>query len=105
MNIFVVDQDTYKSAQALDDLRLNKMIVETAQILSTAMHLRGYAGIDRIYKPTHQNHPCCVWARESSENYKWLLLYFCDLIEVRNNRTGKRHKTEEIYNALCVAAR
>ena len=34
MNIFVIDPDTAKCAQALDDLRLNKMIIETAQLLT-----------------------------------------------------------------------
>lgn len=87
-------------AKALDDLRLNKMIIETAQLLSTAMRERGYIGND-IYKTTHKNHPCAVWARESSENYKWLLLYMSDLVEERMNRTGKTHKSYQIFNALC----
>ena len=100
MNIFVVDQDTMKCAQALDDLRLNKMIIETAQLLSTAMRVQGYAGND-IYKSTHVNHPCAIWARESSENYRWLLLYMSDLVEERNRRTGKDHKSYQIFNTLC----
>jgi len=62
MNIFVVSPDTMECAKALDDLRLNKMIIETAQLLSTAMRVQGYTGND-IYKSTHVNHPCAVWAR------------------------------------------
>lgn len=100
MNIFVIDQDTTKCAQALDDLRLNKMIIETAQILSTAMRECGYVGND-IYKSTHRNHPCTVWARESSENFRWLLIYMSDLVEERYRRTGKHHKSYEIFNTLC----
>ena len=100
MNIFVVDPNTWKCAQALDDLRLNKMIIETAQLLSTAMRVQGYAN-DDIYKSTHINHPCAIWTRESSENYKWLLLYMSDLVEERQNRTGKNHKSYQIFNTLC----
>lgn len=100
MNIFIVSSDTDLCAQALDDLRLNKMIIETAQLLSTAMRERGYIGND-IYKSTHVNHPCSVWTRESSENYRWLLLYMSDLVEERQIRTGKNHKSYEIFNTLC----
>lgn len=100
MNIFVISQDTTECAKALDDLRLNKMIIETAQLLSTAMRFRGYTGND-IYKSTHLNHPCAIWARETSENYKWLLLYMSDLVEERTNRTGKNHKSYQIFNTLC----
>lgn len=87
-------------AKALDDLRLNKMIIETAQLLSTAMRECGYTGND-IYKTSHKNHPCAVWARQTSENYKWLLLYMSDLVEERMNRTGKSHKSYQIFNTLC----
>ena len=100
MNIFVVSPDTWECAQALDDLRLNKMIIETAQLLSTAMRARGYTGND-IYKSTHLNHPCSVWTRETEANYKWLLLYMSDLVEERQVRTGKGHKSYSIFNTLC----
>lgn len=100
MNIFVISKDTLECAKALDDIRLNKMIIETAQLLSTAMRFHGYAGYD-IYKSTHINHPCAVWVRESSENYSWTLLYMSDLVEERMNRTGKNHKSYQIFNTLC----
>jgi len=95
-----VDPDTTKCAEALDDLRLNKMIIETAQLLSTAMREAGYIA-DDIYKSTHRNHPCAIWVRESSENYKWTLLYMSDLVEERQRRTGKNHKSYQIFNTLC----
>ncbi len=104
MNIFVIDADTARCARALDDLRLNKMIVETAQILSTVMRTAGYKG-DDIYKSTHKNHPCVLWAGESTENYKWLLLYMSDLVEEKYNRTQKHHKSYEIFNTLCGGAK
>lgn len=76
------------------------MIIETAQLLSTAMRERGYTGND-IYKSTHVNHPCAIWARETKANYEWLLLYMSDLVQEKYDRTGKWHKSYDIFNALC----
>ena len=67
MNIFVISQNPDECAQALDDLRLNKMILETAQLLSTAIRFHGYTG-NLAYKATHINHPCSIWARTSRGN-------------------------------------
>lgn len=99
MNIFAVDTDTMKCAKALDNLRLNKMIIETAQLLSTAMRVQGYIG-DDIYKMSHINHPCAIWARASDSNYRWLLLYMNDLVVEKIIRTGKSHKSFDIFHAL-----
>lgn len=100
MNIFVIDPDPWACAVALDDLRLNKMILETAQLLSTAMRMQGYSS-DTIYKSTHVNHPCAVWARTNASNYMWLLVYLSHLLYEKNYRTGKTHKTNSIYSELC----
>lgn len=101
MNIFVISPDTTECARALDDLRLNKMIVETAQLLSTAMRFHG--SLAPVYKSTHINHPCAVWARETDSNYKWLLLYMSDLVEEWTSRTGNmNHKSYvSVFNELC----
>lgn len=96
MNIFVIDPDPRICAQALDDLRLNKMILETAQLLSTAIRYHGYTG-NLAYKSTHVNHPCSIWARACLGNYRWLLNYFSALTFERAARTGKTHKCESLY--------
>ena len=101
MNIFVVDPDPVTSAKALDDLRLNKMIIETAQLLCTAMTYHGYNN-PNIYKSTHVNHPCSVWARETESNFRWLVKYFDALHEERMLRTGKAHQSYiKIWPELC----
>jgi hypothetical protein len=99
MNIFVISSDPKECAQALDDLRLNKMIIETAQLLSTAMRFHGYTG-NLVYKTAHLNHPCAVWARESNSNYEWLLSYMQELVIERKARTPKHHKTYDKLFAL-----
>ena len=95
MNIFVTDTCPVKSARALDDVRLNKMILETAQMLCTnalAMALQFDIPDSLVpYKPTHMNHPCTVWARKSRYNYDWLARHFIALVDEKTDRTHKLH--------------
>jgi hypothetical protein len=91
MNIFITDLHPITSAKNLDDVRLNKMILETAQILNTNNHVLGSG--HQPYKPTHANHPSTVWARESFDNMSWLIDHFQALCTEYTTRTGKVHKT------------
>ena len=85
MNIFITSFNSKEAAAHLDDLRLNKMILETAQLLSTAYrHLFGENEL--LYKNTHLNHPCSVWARKNIDNYSWLVQYFDDLAKEKIQR-------------------
>ena len=94
MNIFVLDLDHKTNVSYYINKHVVKMVTETAQILCTARNLVGDG--KGKYRVTHQNHPCCIWARESSENYKWL----CELgIEIANEYTyryGKQHKSLDV---------
>lgn len=62
MNIFVLDTDPKLSAQYHVDRHVIKMILENAQLLSTALKINNIEA--NLYKPTHQHHPnylgCCV---------------------------------------------
>lgn len=80
MNIFATDPCPRLSALALDDLRANKMVVETAQLMCTAIALSGGT---TPYRPTHANHPCAVWARASLSNYMWLARHLRALLDMR----------------------
>ena len=77
MNIFAFDPDPWTSALWLDDKRKNKMILETAQILSTVIHLSDPDGdtCSQVYKPTHVHHPCTKWATLTLGNFSWLVSY------------------------------
>jgi hypothetical protein len=97
MNIFVTDFSPYTSAFILDDKRVNKMVLETCQLLSTAINVCGGAG---PYKTTHKNHPCSIWARETKGNYDWLLHHFEALLKEYTSRYGKTHKCEQYYTML-----
>lgn len=76
------------------------MIVEYAQLLSTAHYILD--GVQVGYKPTHKNHPCAVWVRQSVRNYQWLYLLFMALCNEYTRRYGKVHKTAELLGPLSV---
>jgi hypothetical protein len=92
MNIFVVDSCPITAAQSLCDAHVVKMVLESAQMLSTVQILSGTFD-ERLYKPTHANHPCTLWARESKANYEWLYLHFVGLADEYNHRYNKIHKS------------
>lgn len=89
MNIFAYCDDPYQSALWLDDVRKNKMIMETAQLLCTAgRYWHGSRWVEPdTYKSTHVNHPCAIWAKTTWANYEWLFLHWQALYEQR----GKSH--------------
>lgn len=92
MNIFVTDLDPRMSARNLDDKRVIKMCLESAQMLSTTMSVLGIKG---PYLPTHVNHPCTVWVRQNRSNYIWLLSHFIALCTEYKERYRKTHKCEQ----------
>ena len=102
MNIFYLHEDPQVSAKMHCDKHVVKMIIEYAQMLSTAhrmldgkvvkkpsvsgktmvKHYDLYEGMDDLeaemtyYRAVHFNHPCSVWTRESNENYLHLYRLF-----------------------------
>jgi hypothetical protein len=96
VNIFFLDSDATTAAEWQCDRHVIKMILETAQLLSTAhRELDGDGWADEIglYKRTHKNHPSAVWARASTAHYRWLYRHFCALCNEYRYRYGKEHKT------------
>ena len=114
MNIFYLDEDPRQCAEWMVDKHVVKMILETAQLLSTAHRvLDGTESIDTssgrkkkvwtlyddreatLYSATHINHPSAVWCRQSVENYNWLVDHLFALSDEYTYRYGKRHATME----------
>lgn len=90
MNIFVSSPDPRLSAIVLDDLRCNKMIIESAQMMSTALREHG---VDYGYKYTHITHPCTKWVARSYENYIWVWEHYMWLNQEFFQRRSKLHKS------------
>ena len=112
MNIFYLDEDPRQCAEWMVDKHVVKMILETAQLLSTAHRvLDGIESIDTssdrkkkvyklnddrdliLYSATHINHPSAVWARQAVENYNWLVDHLFALGTEYTYRYGKTHLT------------
>lgn len=91
MNLFASHRNPRLAAEALDDLRVTKMTLETAQMICTVLHHHGER--DLPYKPTHQNHPVTKWVIESDSNLYWLLMHHKALAREFNMRTGNTHKS------------
>lgn len=108
MNIFFTDRYPEVAAVHLDDLRLNKMILETAQILCVAYrHLFPFEAqtYDKIlYKVSHQNHPCSIWARKNHFNYYWLVKYLYYINKERLRRFNKEHKSYKQLWDIFISA-
>lgn len=101
MNIFFLDEDPVLAAEYHCDKHVVKMIVETAQLLSTACwHLGDWS--DDLYRPTHDNHPCALWVRSSRGNYVWTLDLLDALLEEFNYRYPRKggHATARLIPAL-----
>ncbi len=69
MNIFVLDNNIKKCAEYHCDQHAIKMILESVQLLCTALNKKGFK---TPYKSTHIKHPCVLWVEESYDNFKWL---------------------------------
>lgn len=102
MNIFACDSDPEKAARALPDKLVVKMSLETAQLLSTALRVCGYAGTLPLYKATHQNHPCAQWARRTLGNFEWLALHGVSLANEYKRRYGREHASARIIG-MCLS--
>jgi hypothetical protein len=114
MNIFYLDHDVNKCAEMHNDKHVVKMILEYAQLLSTAHRVidgtivDGYSKTGRkqkryvlpddrdsvLYSATHLNHPSAVWVRQSDQNYIWLQSMLSTLCKEYTYRYGKVHKCE-----------
>lgn len=96
MNIFVLDKNPLYAAQYHCDKHVVKMVLETAQILSTVAVSKIPKAAGYLYRPTHRNHPCTIWAGESFYNTAWLCSLGINLANEYQYRYDKVHKSKEI---------
>jgi hypothetical protein len=97
MNIFFLSEDAFEAARMQVDKHVVKMILESAQLLSTAHRVLDGDPLPDIrqeelfYRATHKNHPCAKWVRESVENYNWMVDHFDALLSEYTHRYNKEH--------------
>jgi len=73
MNIFFLDTDPYKAALALCDKHVPKMLLESCQMLSTAVQANAKKEFDDLYKPAYPKHPMTIWVGHTRQNFIWAL--------------------------------
>ena len=95
MNIFVLDTDITTCARCHCDQHVVKMILESTQIICTALNQKGFS---TPYRPTHVKHPCVIWAGTSFENLQWLK---CLAIAL-NEEYRFRFETSADHQSLAV---
>ena len=121
MNIFYLHNDPKICAELHVDKHVVKMIVEYAQLLSTAKRMIDgvkYQALSKtgrkvqryrlpnpneeaiIYKAVHYHHPSAVWCRETKEQYQWLYSLFKYLGHEYTHRYGKVHSTNVKLNQI-----
>jgi hypothetical protein len=106
MNIFVTDDDPIIAAHNLCDQHVkSKMQIEGAIMLAHAFDQetlnhestpRTQSGKVRKRGKGYFNHQCSIWARESLENFEWLVEHTLEMFNERRVRLpgSKDHFTE-----------
>ena len=104
MNVFFLDSDPTLASVYHGDKHVVKMILETAQMLSTAHRVLDgdeRADIYSMYQATHVNHPSCKWVRADVNNYEWTHGLFVCLCDEFRFRRGKSHRTDRLVGWLA----
>tara|TARA_R100001509_G_scaffold15317_1_gene7801 strand:- start:1235 stop:1825 length:591 start_codon:yes stop_codon:yes gene_type:complete len=91
MNIFALDMSPKTSAQMMMDSHVIKMPTESNQMINTILD---YLGVDAAWRPVMLNHPCTIWARQTSQNFQWLREHCLALCKEYTVRYGRKHKVE-----------
>ena len=125
MNIFYLDKNPIVAAEMSCDKHVCKMIIESAQMLSTAHRMidgteytdKTKAGrrIKRwrhpnsnmehtLYKACHTGHPSTLWVMESAYNYHWLYKHMMALNTEFKMRYGHilDHKTIQLLEGALM---
>ena len=101
MNIFFLDKTPELSAKMLCDKHVPKMLLESAQMLSTAVHQhQGDIDPDSLYKKAYPNHPMTKWVGFSRANFKWALENAVIINQEYCKRFKKLHKSSRIINSI-----
>ena len=114
MNIFFLDRNVETCAQYHNDKHIVKMILEYAQLLSTAHRIIDGQLVGKrwvlpepqestLYKATHANHPSAIWARSGVRQYNWLYDLFTACLDEYTFRYGKVHATDRLRQPLFNA--
>jgi len=105
MNIFFLHKDPQWAANALCDKHVPKMLLESAQMLSTAVrrHKTEFENYDKFYKSAYPNHPMTKWVGDTRTNFRWALENAVFISQEYCKRFKKIHKSSEVINNIYDA--
>jgi len=115
MNVFILDTNPVLAARWQHDRHVVKMILESCQILSTAIQSNDMLRLtydarvakfgdtidSSLYRPTHENHPATQWAH-SPTAFGWLTVHLTGLLREYNRRFGKSHKCSRLQYVFAA---
>jgi len=120
MNIFITNPSPVISAYNIDDVRGNKMIVESCQMIGTRLYMcidklqsryplswikankenkQQYKEETGLYVPCYIDVPCNIWIRKNNYNFAWLVAHTKALADLYYLRTQKQHASMKIFNS------
>lgn len=103
MNVFYLDDDPVIAATWLCDQHVSKMILESAQMMCTA--IRVHMSLEDtpreelpdelkfLYKTAHPKHGSTKWVGECFSNFQWLFMHVIQMHAQHKQRFGTRHKS------------
>ena len=108
---FFLHTDPELAAQLQSRVSAIKLVLESAQLLSTAVREYGYTGSD-VYKSAYLNHPSNIWARRNRANFLWLAEHALELCRLyttgewldgptKTFKYGRIHKSQAIIER-CI---
>jgi len=123
MIVFYLDKDPKVCAEMHCDKHVVKMIIEYAQLLSTAHRVldgtmyQGKTANNRnikrwrltdtvlennVYKASHINHPSGIWTRATKANYEYMFRLWSALCQEYTHRYGRIHLTQsKLEHIIC----
>ena len=115
MNIFFLHKFPSKAAEYLCDKHIPKMLLESCQMLSTAVqqhkknlpwplpfyrHHPVWKNVDNLYKEAYPNHPMTKWVGLNHGNFKWTLENAIFIEQEYYKRFNKYHKSRRIITLI-----
>lgn len=120
MNIFYIHPDAKICAQQHLSKHVNKMVIEYAQLMSTAHRVLDgevYTELSKngrrikrwrlddmrepaLMKASHINHPSAIWCRDNNQNYQYLFTLWLHLLDEFKYRYGKEHACSRLIPLL-----
>ena len=106
MNIFATDINPSTAARNLCDKHINKMIVESAQMLANGFALdrmaqgdcpRNQKGEPRSHG--YSKHPCTLWCYETRGNMEWLVEHALEMGE-KDSIDGVTNQNTFLYGSF-----